>query len=109
MREQSLSKGLNFFSQPEQTMKNIIMIALASAGMVYGQKQVTIFDSILNMNAFAGTIPANWSFEGTVLQPTACNISPTPVYRAASPDGVTEARFWPVMGWSWVQGSPPFQ
>jgi hypothetical protein len=40
-------------------MKNIITIALACAGMVYGQKQATIFDPILNMNAFAGTIPAN--------------------------------------------------
>jgi hypothetical protein len=52
------------------------------------------------MKAATLTIPAGWKFQGEMLI-SACNELPWPVYRAYSPDGLSEMRAMPVFGWKW--------
>ena len=62
---------------------------------------VTINDPSLNsIPAMNLTIPSGWKIDGAMLG-SACNPIPWPVFRAYSPDGLTEMRNQPVFGWTW--------
>ena len=80
----------------------------ASAGAVSGGgRQVEIIDPILKMRAYSFTIPAKWSFEGTMRQGTPCVAGPFPIFRIMSPDGITETKALPRFDWAWSTGSKP--
>lgn len=70
-----------------------------------GTKAVTITDPILNMKAYTLTIPANWFFEGTVVQGSSCATGPFPVFRTSSPDGLMGIKELPRLDWAWFEGS----
>jgi len=53
-----------------------------------------------NMKAFTITIPAGWKFQGTVVRGPDCSPISFPVFRAYSPDGLTEMRLMPAFSWS---------
>lgn len=53
-----------------------------------------------NMLAGTMTVPSGWKLEGTILT-APCTTMPWPVYRAYSPDGLTEIRQMPTLGWVW--------
>jgi len=89
------------------TMKNILLIVLATPGIISAQKQVGIADPILHMTAYSLAIPANWSFEGMFMQGTSCVKIPFPIFRAISPDGITEVKALPRLDWTWTQGGAP--
>src|SRR5580704_9098025 len=61
----------------------------------------TITDpSLGDIKAFTVTIPAGWKFQGTVVRGPECNPISFPVFRAYSPDGLTEMRLLPAFDWS---------
>ena len=53
-----------------------------------------------NILADTMTIPSTWKLEGTIMT-APCTTLPWPVYRAYSPDGLTEMRQMPALGWHW--------
>jgi hypothetical protein len=55
------------------------------------------FDNVL---AETLTIPRGWKLEGTIMR-APCTSLPWDVYRAYSPDGLTEMRQMPSLGWKW--------
>jgi hypothetical protein len=57
-------------------------------------------DPVLHMTAFEVAIPAGWKMEGAVAPGTACKTDPFPVFRAYSPDGLTEFRRLPRFDWA---------
>jgi hypothetical protein len=61
---------------------------------------MTLTDPILHMKAYDVTIPAGWKFDGTVAQGTQCKTIPFPVFRAYSPDGLSEFRREPRLDWA---------
>jgi hypothetical protein len=61
---------------------------------------VSISDPAYGMKAFNVTIPAGWKFDGTVLPGPDCSRVPMPVFRAYSPDGLTEMRLLPAFNWT---------
>jgi hypothetical protein len=75
--------------------------ASAASGSQIATKVAYITDPTLNnMNAVAITIPSRWKLQGTLFQPGTCNIAPTIVFRAISPDGLSMEEQEPVMGWN---------
>src|ERR1039458_3002701 len=72
-------------------------------------KVVTINDPILNMTAFTLSIPANWIFQGAVLQGTGCVPGPFAVFRMSSPDGLTGLKILPGLDWVFSENpkAPP--
>jgi hypothetical protein len=75
--------------------------ASPGAAAATGVRQESIFDPHLNMNAYTVTVPANWKFEGIYVAGSSCAQIPFPVFRAYSPDGLTELRRLPRLDWSW--------
>jgi hypothetical protein len=69
-----------------------------------GTRVEYIADPTLNMNAFGITIPANWHFQGILMQSGDCTGGPFAVFRANSPDGQSKVERLPVMGWTWGSG-----
>jgi hypothetical protein len=61
---------------------------------------VSITDPAYGITAFNISIPAGWKFEGTVLPGPECSRVPMPVFRAYSPDGLTEMRLLPAFNWT---------
>jgi hypothetical protein len=61
---------------------------------------VSITDPAYGIKAFDISIPAGWKFEGTVLPGPECSRVPMPVFRAYSPDGLTEMRLLPAFNWT---------
>ena len=61
---------------------------------------VSITDPAYGMKAFNVTIPAGWKFQGTVVPGPECSRIPMPVFRAYSPDGLTEMRLMPAFNWT---------
>jgi hypothetical protein len=57
-----------------------------------------------NMNAIDVTIPAKWHFQGVLIQGGNCASLPFGVWRASSPDGLSEAERMPALGWVWGTG-----
>jgi hypothetical protein len=72
-----------------------------SAPAPKGMRGEPIHDPALNMDAFTVTIPADWHFQGAFFPGTACSQVPFPVYRAYSPDGLTEVEGLPRLDWTW--------
>jgi hypothetical protein len=73
----------------------------APASPFAGTKDVTITDPVLNMKAYSFAVPANWIFEGTVIQGTPCVPGPFAVWRAFSPEGLTGMKALPRLDWAW--------
>jgi hypothetical protein len=64
-----------------------------------GLTTATINDpSFGGMKAFTVTLPSGWQFQGTVIASLRCSL-PSPVFRAYSPDGLTEMRLMPSFNW----------
>jgi hypothetical protein len=61
---------------------------------------LTLTDPVMRMKAYDVNIPAGWKFEGTVAQGTNCKTVPFPVFRAYSPDGLSEFRREPRLDWA---------
>src|ERR1035441_5110127 len=98
-------------------------IVLAGLGMASGQqpapaskaaspskatKQVSIIDPVLQMEAFSLQIPADWIFEGTMVLGPSCAPVQNAVYRAVSPDGITQTKLLPGVSWSWGRTRQPY-
>jgi hypothetical protein len=66
-----------------------------------GMREEAIHDPALNMDAFFVTIPADWHFQGAFFPGTGCSQVPYPVFRAYSPDGLTELERLPRLDWTW--------
>lgn len=66
-----------------------------------------IHDPVLNMDAFFVALPVGWHFQGAVFQGTGCSPIPFPVFRASSPDGLTQLERLPRLDWKW--GNGPYQ
>jgi hypothetical protein len=81
---------------------NRVSAASPAAG---GTKVVTITDPILNMQAYSLTIPANWNFDGAVIQGSSCIGLPFSVFRATSPDGLTGIKSLPRLDWAWSENA----
>jgi hypothetical protein len=63
-------------------------------------QSLTLTDPVMRMKAYDVAIPAGWKFEGTVAQGTSCKTVPFPVFRAYSPDGLSEFRREPRLDWA---------
>jgi hypothetical protein len=59
-----------------------------------------IIDPAYGVKAFTITIPAGWRFQGTVMTGPECSRISFPVFRAYSPDGLTEIRLLPTFNWT---------
>jgi hypothetical protein len=83
---------------------SLLSIALASLFAFPAGAQslttVSITDPAYGIKAFNISIPAGWKFEGTVLPGPECSRVPMPVFRAYSPDGLTEMRLLPAFNWT---------
>jgi hypothetical protein len=69
-----------------------------------GMRREPIDDPTLSMTAFDVFVPAKWHFAGRLLQGTSCSSVAFPVFRAASPDGLTVLERLPRLDWSWGSG-----
>jgi hypothetical protein len=85
-----------------------LVAALWGAGAARGEPFTTgqIVDPALNMKAYDLIVPAGWKYQGVLVQGSSCDNTPTPVFRAYSPDGLTEFRRRPRFDWSW--GNAPY-
>jgi len=62
----------------------------------------TVVDpSFNNMPAITLNIPSGWKFDG-IMMTSPCTTVPWPVFRAYSPDSLSEFRAMPVFGWRWA-------
>jgi len=89
---------------PNKLSRTSELSAAISGGSPAGSsatKEVTITDPVLNMKAYSMTVPANWLFEGAVIQGSSCNDGPFPVFRMVSPDGLTGIKQLPRLDWRW--------
>ncbi len=66
-----------------------------------GVRQETINDPGLHLTAYSVTVPSNWRFDGAFVPGSPCVSVPFPVFRAHSPDGLTELRRLPRFDWTW--------
>jgi hypothetical protein len=73
----------------------------ASVASVSQGGKAAIHDPVLDMDAETVTYPARWHFQGTLLQGTPCFGAPLVIYRAFSPDGLTEIEKLPTFNWYW--------
>lgn len=69
-----------------------------------GMRQEAIHDPALNMDAYFVALPKDWHFKGAVFQGTGCSDIPFPVFRASSPDGLTQLERFPRLDWKWGNG-----
>jgi hypothetical protein len=86
----------------------IAAAALALPSAVHAATEVrheTIYDPNLQMTAYNVTIPSKWKFEGTYVSGTSCSQIAFPVFRAYSPDGLTELRRFPRLDWTWTNSA----
>jgi hypothetical protein len=83
-----------------------LAVPAAGAG---GTRTETVPDTTLNnMPAYTVTLPANWHFQGVLLQGAGlgkCPPYPEGVWRATSPDGLSVVESLPTM--AWVYGTGP--
>jgi hypothetical protein len=57
-----------------------------------------------NMNAVTLNIPAGWKLQGIMMR-SPCTSGPLPTFRAYAPDGLSEFRAMPTLGWQWETNS----
>ena len=85
------------------------LLSIAVAAVVCKAQSFTtemLFDPALNRKAYDVTVPAGWKYQGVLVPGSSCNQSPTPVFRAYAPDGLSEFRRMPRFDWSW--GNAPY-
>jgi len=70
---------------------------------------VAITDPAYGIKAFNISIPAGWKFDGTVIPGPECSRVPMPVFRAYSPDGLSEMRLLPGFNWTFHPGFKGFR
>lgn len=76
----------------------------AAASTSSGTRKEFIRDPSLDMNANEVNVPAKWLFRGVFIQRGNCLTTPSVVFRATSPDGLTFVEQMPVLGWFWGTG-----
>jgi len=84
--------------------------AAAAASSGSGTRVGKIVDTTLNnMVALNVTIPADWKFQGVLMQggPATCDSEAYAVFRTTSPDGQSFAEEMPQMLWAWGNGPKP--
>ena len=78
--------------------------AAGSSAGAGGIRTEQIADPSLNMTAVTVPVPANWHFQGVLMQGGKCVPTPFPVFRSTSPDGLSAMEREPTMGWRWGTG-----
>jgi hypothetical protein len=82
----------------------------SSSSLDGGVRSENVVDTTLNnMPAYSVTIPAKWTLQGVMMQggPTTCDSYAFPVWRAASPDGLSYVEEMPQMMWAYGTGPVP--
>ena len=75
-----------------------------------GTRTETVPDTTLNnMAAFSVTVPANWKFQGVLIQggPALCDSLASGVWRTTSPDGLSFEENMPQFLWAYGTGPKP--
>ncbi len=98
-----LSRIVSSFAAAALVFAALAFSSHAAFSAPTGTKNVTITDPILNMKAYSLTIPANWVFQGAVIQGTPCVPGPFAVWRMSSPDGLTGFKQEPRLDWAWSE------
>ena len=70
---------------------------------------VSITDPAYGIKAFDVEVPAGWKFQGSVIPGPECSRIPMPIFRAYSPDGLTEMRLLPAFNWTFHPGLKAFR
>jgi hypothetical protein len=90
---------------------SVVALAVVTTAASMGATGVTtkvayISDPTLSdVNAVAIKVPSRWRFEGWLTRGDSCGGAvPAPVFKAASPDGVTTVAQEPAMIWKWGSG-----
>jgi hypothetical protein len=76
-------------------------LLVAASASAQGFHSEPIVDRALNMKAYDVSIPDGWKFQGSMMQGDSCSSLASPVWRAYSPDGLSEFRSPPRFDWSW--------
>jgi hypothetical protein len=90
-------------------LKNLLNLRVIAFSLVFtplciaaqGFHTEAINDSAMKMKAYDVSIPNGWKFDGTTMQGTSCSNLASPVFKAYSPDGLSEFRRLPRFDWSW--------
>ncbi len=98
----TITAGVN--GKPPERATSLDMAGTTTSGG-NGTKEATITDPILNMRAYAITIPASWVFEGAVIRGTSCIDGPFPVFRMSSADGLVGIKQLPRLDWTWSENA----
>jgi hypothetical protein len=77
------------------------LILMPATGNTQAFHTEVIVDPALNMKAYDVFIPNGWKYQGTFMQGDSCSNLASPVWRAYSPDGLSEFRRLPRFDWSW--------
>lgn len=91
---------MNFLRAAQITLIAAAAVAPCQSAIAQGTTTAPIIDPAYGIKAFTITIPANWKFQGTVLPGPDCSRVAYPVFRAYSPDGLTEMRLLPAFNWT---------
>jgi hypothetical protein len=86
----------------------VLLFPLAQLARAQDLTTVPIVDPAYGIKAFTITIPAGWKFQGTVLPGPECSQISFPVFRAYSPDGLSEIRLMPTFNWTFHPDMPNF-
>jgi hypothetical protein len=78
-----------------------LLLTIPIVGRSQAYQSEKIIDPALNMKAYDVSVPGGWSYQGTLMQGDSCSSLPSPVWRAYSPDGLSEFRRLPRFDWSW--------
>ncbi len=78
----------------------VLLFSFAQLTTAQAFTTVPIVDPAYGIKAFNITIPAGWKLEGTVMPGPECSPIPYPVFRAYSPDGLSEMRLMPTFNWT---------
>jgi len=86
----------------------VLLFPLAHLAEAQDLTTASIIDPAYGVKAFTITIPAGWKFQGTVLPGPECSQISFPVFRAYSPDGLSEIRLMPTFDWTFHPNTPNF-
>jgi hypothetical protein len=93
-----------FASCKSQIQSGLFLLALGTiCALPAGAQSLTtvpIIDPAYCITAFNITIPNGWKLQGTVLPGPECSRVPIPLFRAYSPDGLSEMRLIPAFNWT---------
>lgn len=91
------------------TLIVLMLLTVGRMACAQGLTTVPIIDPAYNVKAFTITIPAGWKFQGTVMPGPDCSDIPYPVFRAYSPDGLSEIRLQPAFNWTFHPNNRAFR